>query len=129
MPELDEAASLEANLAAAVLQVEKTPNPCAVQLARRRRRQVLSTGSTNSLWLRRKTDPGELVRQCGTGLQCRRRSGAVLLALVTGPAMRDPPAVQKERQRCAARHCESGPLMRDYPAVQVKGGAVLLAVV
>ncbi len=46
-----------------------------------------------------------LVRRCGTGLQCWCRGGAVLLAFVTGPAMRDRPAVQMKRQRCAPRRC------------------------
>jgi hypothetical protein len=81
---------------------------------------VLSTGSTNSLWLRRKTTPGELVRRCGTGLRCRRKGGTVLPALVTDPTMRDRPVLEEEKRRCPAHRCESGPAMRDYPAVQVK---------
>jgi hypothetical protein len=41
----------------------------------------------------------------------------VLPALVTDPAMRDQPAVQEERRRCAAHHCESGPAIPGHPAV------------
>jgi hypothetical protein len=94
MPEL---ADLEADLATAVSQVEKTPEPLCS-----------AAGSTAEM---------------ASALQ---RVDKQFMAAQeddpwgTGPAMRDWPAVQEERRRCATRRCESGPAMRDHPAVQVK---------
>ena len=80
------------------------PNHCAGHLARRWRRQELSTGSTNSLWLRRKTT-------LGTGSVVRdqvKNTAATLYAASTGLAVWDPTcSAGEEYYSCACVHWSS----------------------
>jgi hypothetical protein len=77
-------------------------------------------GDDKQLMAAQEDDPWEIgpaMRDWPAVQEKRRRCAA---RLVTDLAMQDWPALQEERRRCAARLCESGLAMKDYPILQYR---------
>ena len=82
----------------------RPPNPCAVQLARRRRWQCSPQGRQIAYGCAGRRPLGNWSGDAGPFcLQLKRRRGAARRCL-TGPAMRDRSALQLKKRRCAACH-------------------------